>query len=100
MALFNFYGTGSHKTFDHKPIYYDPEKEKRRQYFGDVDGTNRKEGYIPGSRIHGAFHKSGNGKQARSPMKTVQTILTVITVVLVIAVLYFFIQIYPYLFTR
>ena len=41
MAGFNFgfFGEQEHRVFDYKPRYYDPEKEKRKAMFGDVDGT-------------------------------------------------------------
>ncbi len=43
-SLFNFgfFGNQPHRVFNYKPRYYDPEEEKRRQMFGDVDGTNEK----------------------------------------------------------
>ena len=58
MALFNFFGRGEHRVFDHKPIYYDPEKDKLRRYFGDVDGSNESAEYKPGSYIRGSFRDS------------------------------------------
>ena len=43
-SLFNFgfFGNQPHRVFNYKPRYYDPEEEKRRQMFGDVDGSNEK----------------------------------------------------------
>lgn len=32
---FNFFGETEHRVFNYKPIYFDPEKEERRQFFGD-----------------------------------------------------------------
>lgn len=99
MALFNFYGRGEHRVFDHKPIYYDPEKDKLRQYFGDVDGSGEKEEYKPGSYIRGSFRDSkSNGLD--KPMKRVQTIITVIGIILVIALMFFILKLYPYLFAQ
>ena len=76
--------------FNYKPRYYDPEEEKRRQMFGDVDGTNeaaRERGeYVPGSSLRGAF-RSGNYQKTRSDMRTVHTIITIITAVLIVLVL-------------
>ena len=31
MALFNFFGESRHKVYNHKPIYYDPDKEERKR---------------------------------------------------------------------
>ena len=58
-SLFNFgfFGNQPHRVFNYKPRYYDPEEEKRRQMFGDVDGTNEKARengeYVPGSSLRG-----------------------------------------------
>ncbi len=99
MAIFNFYGRGEHRVFDHKPIYYDPEKDKLRRYFGDVDGSSENAEYKPGSLIRGSFSDSrSNGLD--KPMKRVQTIITVVTIVLVIAVMFLILKLYPYLFTQ
>ena len=72
---------------------YDPEEEKRRQMFGDVDGTNEqaaKDGtYIPGSNLRGAF-RNGNYQKTRSSMNKVHGIITIVTLLLVAAVLVFF----------
>ncbi|MBQ3711351.1 MAG: hypothetical protein II891_03015 [Bacteroidales bacterium] len=99
MAIFNFFGETEHRTYNHKPIYYDAEKEKRRQYFGAVDGSAKKEGYVPGSYVRGAF-RDGAYKRTKSPMKTVQTIIGIITMLLVVAVIFFFLKLYPYLFVK
>ena len=39
---FGFFGNQPHRVFNYKPRYYDPEEEKRRQMFGEVDGSNDK----------------------------------------------------------
>ena len=104
-SLFNFgfFGNQPHRVFNYKPRYYDPEEEKRRQLFGDVDGSNdaaRENGtYVPGSSIRGAF-RNGNYQKTRTPMKTVQTIIGIITMLLVVAVIFFFLKLYPYLFVK
>ena len=43
MARFSFFGDQEHRVFNYKPIYYDQEKEERRQMFGKVDGSIEKE---------------------------------------------------------
>ena len=87
---FGFFGTSEHRVFNYKPRYYDPEEEKRRQLFGDVDGTNEKAResgeYVPGSSIRGAF-RGGNYQKTRSDMRTVHTIITIVTAVLIVLVL-------------
>jgi len=89
-SLFNFgfFGNQEHRVFNYKPRYYDPEEEKRRQLFGDVDGSNdaHKEGYTPGSSLRGAF-RNGNYQKTRSSMSTAHTIITLVTLVLIVTVL-------------
>lgn len=100
MALFNFFGEQEHKVFDYKPIYYDKEKEKRRQMFGDVDGTNdkemKKDTYVPGSYIQGAF-RDGNYQRTKTTTNKVQNIIGIIGLILIFAVLYFIAKFYTLL---
>lgn len=98
MAIFNFFGETEHRTYHHKPIYYDEEKEKRRQYFGAVDGSAKKEGYVPGSYIRGSLRDGAYKRTSDNRMKTVQTIIGIVTMVLVVAVIFFFLKLYPFLF--
>lgn len=87
---FGFFGNQEHRVFNYKPRYYDPEEEKRRQMFGDVDGTNetaRENGeYVPGSSLRGAF-RNGNYQKTRSSMNKTHTIITLVTLVLIVVVL-------------
>lgn len=87
---FGFFGNQPHRVFNYKPRYYDPEEEKRRQMFGDVDGTNeaaRKEGkYVPGSSLRGAF-RDGNYQKTRSSMGKAHGLITLVTLALVVVVL-------------
>ena len=91
-SLFNFgfFGNQPHRVFNYKPRYYDPEEEKRRQMFGDVDGTNeaaRKDGtYVPGSSLRGAF-RDGHYQKTRSSMSKVHSIITIVTLILIVVVL-------------
>ena len=39
---FSFFGKQEHRVFNYKPIYFDQEKEERRQMFGQVDDTDDK----------------------------------------------------------
>ena len=95
MAGFNFgfFGNQEHRVFNYKPRYYDPEEEKRRQMFGDVDGTNdeaAKNGtYTPGSSLRGAF-RNGNYQKTRSSMGKIHGIITIVTLLLIAAVLVYF----------
>ena len=92
MAFFNFgiFGEQEHRVFNYRPRYYDPEEEKRRQMFGEVDGTNdaaRKEGkYVPGSSLRGAF-RNGNYQKTRTPMGKAHTFITLVALILIVVVL-------------
>ncbi len=100
MGLFNFFGENEHRVFNYKPIYYDPEEEKRRQMFGAVDGTLEREKekgtYVPGSYIKGSL-RDGNYSRTRSHMGKLQTIIGIITLLLIVAVLYFIAKFYSML---
>ena len=91
-SLFNFgfFGNQPHRVFNYKPRYYDPEEEKRRQMFGEVDGTNQaareKEDYTPGSSLRGAF-RDGAYQKTRSSVGKAHTIITLVTLALVVVVL-------------
>ncbi len=87
---FGFFGNQEHRVFNYKPRYYDPEEEKRRQMFGDVDGSNdpSAENYTPGSSLRGAF-RNGNYQKTRSSMSKVHGIITLVTLLLIVAVLIF-----------
>ena len=100
MGLFNFFGESEHRVFNYKPIYYDPEEEKRKQMFGAVDGTIDKEKekgtYVPGSYIKGSM-RDGAYRRTRSHMGKTQTIIGIITMLLIVAVLYFIAKFYQML---
>ena len=92
MHNFGFFGDQEHRVFNYRPRYYDPEEEKRRQMFGDVDGSNQKAAedgsYVPGSSLRGAF-RNGNYQKTRSDMKLTHTLVTLVTLVLLVTMLIF-----------
>lgn len=100
MGMFNFFGDNEHRVFNYRPIYYDPEEEKRRQMFGAVDGTldkEKKEGtYVPGSYIKGSL-RDGNYSRTRSHLGRTHTIIGIISLLLIVVVLYFIAKFYSML---
>lgn len=100
MGLFNFFGENEHRVFNYRPIYYDPEEEKRKQMFGAVDGTQdkeKKEGtYVPGSYIKGSL-RNGAYSRTRSHMGKTQAIIGIVSLLLIVAVLYFIAKFYAML---
>ena len=102
MAGFNFgfFGQQEHRVFNYRPRYFDPEKEKRKAMFGEVDGTadkDREEGkYVPGASIRGAF-RDGNYKRTRTSGGRVQAIIGIITLLLIAAVLVYITKFYSLL---
>ena len=100
MARFSFFGDQEHRVFNYKPIYYDQEKEERRQMFGQVDGSIEKEnqekgGHAPGSYIQGAF-RNGNYARRRGSTKA-QTYIGIIGLILVVIVLLYITNFYALL---
>lgn len=98
MALFNFFGISEHRVFNRKPIYYDAEKERRRQRAAELK-EEKEEKHAPGSNIRGSL-RGGAYKKTRNPMKTVQTIIGIITLLLIAAILFLILKLYPYLFVK
>ena len=99
MGLFNILGEHEHRTFNYKPIYYDPEKEELKRRFGSVDGSEKKaEGdtYVPGSHIQGAF-RGGNYKRTKSPGGRAQNIIGLVGLVLIVVVLVYIAKFYTLL---
>ena len=98
--MFNFFGDNEHRVFNYRPIYYDPEEEKRKKMFGAVDGSNGKEEekstYVPGSYIKGSL-RDGNYSRTRSHMGKATTIIGIISLLLIVAVLYFIAKFYSLL---
>lgn len=100
MARFSFFGDQEHRVFNYKPMYYDPEKEARRQMFGAVDGgVNDKKDengeHVPGSYIQGAF-RNGNYARRRGATKA-QSIIGLVGLVLVVIVLIYIAKFYTLL---
>ncbi|MBO4760954.1 MAG: hypothetical protein J5520_04315 [Bacteroidales bacterium] len=99
MAGFGWFGDQEHRVFNYKPIYYDEEKEKRRQMFGKVDGSAEREQesgeHAPGSYIQGAF-RNGNYARRRTASKT-QSIIGIVGLLLVAAILIYFAKFYALL---
>ena len=97
MGMFNFLGEHEHRVFNYKPIYFNPEEEKRKKMFGAVDGSLEKkkedEGYVPGSYVKGAF-RDGNYERTKSHTTKVQTIIGIITAILICVVLIFIAKFY------
>lgn len=100
MGLFNFFGDNEHRVFNYKPIYYDPEEEKRKKMFCAVDGTldkeRKKDTYVPGSYIKGSL-RDGAYSRTRSHMGKTHTIIGIISLLLIVAVLYFIAKFYSML---
>ena len=99
MGMFSFFGEGEHRVFNYKPIYYDEEEEKRKQFFGDT-GSAKKDGkdtYVPGSYIRGSM-SNGAYRRTKGHMSKTQTIIGIITLVLIFAILYFMAKYYTMLF--
>ncbi len=98
MAKFSFFGDNEHRVFDYKPMYYDKAAEERKRMFGAVDGSQdqKKEEYVPGSYIRGAF-RDGAYQKTRNKMKKVHTFIGIVTLLLIVVVLYYIARFYSLL---
>lgn len=93
MAHFGWFGDQEHRVFNYKPIYFDKQKEERRQMFGKVDGSmdedavdeNGNKTYTPGSYIQGSF-RNGNYARRKGAAKA-QSFIGIVGLLLVLVVL-------------
>lgn len=104
---FNFFGETEHRVFNYKPIYFDPEKEERKRFFGDhgqedaaADGSAaqgnaaEEESYTPGKYLQGSF-RDGNYQRLRTSSSTkAQKVIGIVGLVLFFVVLYYIAQFY------
>ncbi len=100
MGFFNMFGDNEHRVFRYRPIYYNPEEEKRKRKFGMVDGSmdkEREEGtYVPGSYIKGSL-RNGNYKRTRGHASKAQTIIGIVSLVMIFVILFYFVKFYELL---
>lgn len=96
MGMFNMFGDSEHRVFNYKPRYFDPEEERRRRLFGDVDGSNQKKAYEPGSQLRGSF-RSGAYKKEKSHSNPVQNFIGIVGLVLVFIILFYIAKFYTIL---
>ena len=71
MGMFSFFGSGEHKVFDYKPIYYKRDKN-----------------YVPGSYIKGSM-RGGNYQKTRPVDRRIHTSVGIISLLLVAIILIF-----------
>ena len=100
MGFFNMFGDNEHRVFRYRPIYYNPEEEKRKRKFGMVDGSMDKERgegtYVPGSYIKGSL-RNGNYKRTRGHASKAQTIIGIVSLVMIFVILFYFVKFYELL---
>ena len=104
MGLFNMFGEQEHRVFNYKPIYFDPEKEKRRRMFGAVDGSLEREKekakeegtYVPGAYLKESM-REGRESRRRSHSNKAQNIIGLVGLLLVFIVLFYIAKFYTLL---
>lgn len=96
MGLFNWFGETEHRVFNYKPRYYDPKKEELKKKFGDVDGSNAKDDYAPGTYLKGAF-RDGHYSKEKSHASKAQNIIGLIGLILVVTILIYIAKFYSLL---
>lgn len=96
MGIFNIMGDHEHRVFSYKPIYYDQEAEERKKLFGQVDGSEEKKPYTPGSYIKGSF-RDGNYQNVRSSTTKAQNIIGLVGLILLVVALFYIAKFYTLL---
>lgn len=90
---FSFFGTNDHRVFNYKPRYLDEEKQQRQEIFGKVDGSAKKETYVPGSYLRGSF--TGENSQLRRGNGKAQKFIGLIALVLAFAIIFLVVKMWP-----
>lgn len=93
---FGFFGTPQHREFNYKPVYYDPEKEARKERLERL-GENAKDvdekPYVPGMYVKGSI-TDRNYRVERGANKA-QKVLGAVALVLAFAVIWLIAKYYP-----
>jgi len=91
---FNFFGESSHRDFNYKPRYYDPEAEERRRMFKDKDTDAKDEEYTPGKYLKGSFTDGGYRRTKLSSTNKAQKLIGMMGLILFFCVLYYIAKFY------
>ncbi|MDR2027372.1 MAG: hypothetical protein LBQ01_07430 [Prevotellaceae bacterium] len=105
---FSFFKIPQHRRFEYTPRIWDPEKEEReerlkriREELGIVDNTSDGKPYVP--NIKGAFRKeyeqNSKNKNKFGYSNKIRSYIIIGTVVLLCLIFFYFIRIYPLLFS-
>lgn len=97
MGLFVFNKINSHRRFNYKPVFYNPEKEEflnrvreLERKHGKAEGSGQGKGeYVPGSNIKGSF-KNYQIKSERKSVGggTIKFISVIVSIGLAVAIVY------------
>ena len=98
MNLFPFFRQPTPRRFDHKPIYYDKQKEEReerikrvKKELGMTDENNEKKDYE--QRLRGSFKEAVPGGSSREKMaKTNRTVMIIFIVLLIVVLIAYFLM--------
>jgi hypothetical protein len=109
MALrFSFFKTPQHKRFEYTPRIWDPAKEEReerekriREELGIVDDTSEGKPYVP--HIKGSFRKEyKQNRKSKNKIgygNRIRSYIIIATVLLLAVIFFYFMRIYPYMFS-
>ncbi len=87
----SFFGTQQHREFHYIPRFYDPEKERRKELFGAVDGSMKDA--KPGERIRGSFRR----RPGKDVTTRAQKIIGLVGMILFLVVLIYIAKFYALL---
>lgn len=90
----SFFGTQQHRKFNYIPRYYDPEKERRKEIFGEVDGTYARENRKPGDYIRRNMRKERGRTDVTT---TAQKFIGWVGMILFVIVLIYIVKFYAIL---
>ena len=67
MAIFNFFKTPQHKSFEYRPLYYNERKEAMKDRLAELEnGEDHKKDYKPGQYIKGKIRRTNDKDKKQS----------------------------------
>lgn len=94
MAIFSFFKTPKHQTFNYKPRYYDPDKERLDAIIRNAKGEGSTDPEDIKARISMTFQRRMVPKMTRQKAARRSNIILVIVMIILFLFSYFLMKIY------
>jgi len=98
--LFPFFKQSKPRQFDHKPIYYDKQKEERKERYERIRNEMNQEQQNNKilkrdfeNDIRGSFQKAVPGGSNRNKMKKFSIIMIIISIIMLLVVVFMYLKI-------